>query len=141
MTRATGTSRVTPPSSNGHSSVEEMEVSWDDLMSFNRKERRHLADRFDAEFMDLHLYIMQTLSPTEVQPEDDDTEFRKIQKIVSVDGKRVTVDEIIVEMLYLIRLRTDPEASLDDFDDFSYMDLIGLVKAPKDGTSTESTDN
>jgi hypothetical protein len=105
-----------------------MEISYDDLMSFSRPERRYLASKFDAEFMDLHRYVMQSVGSRAPEPGD-----RVIEKILTVDGGRVTVDDILIEMYLVLRRRDDPGCPDDAFNEFSLLDLIGLMKAPKAG--------
>jgi hypothetical protein len=122
----------------GDATGEEMTITYDDLLSFNRAERKILANKFDAEFMDLHRYIMQALSGgrTQVASAEDDNgqPLPPIAKIVTVDGDRVAVDDILIEMLLVIRRRTDPEVPDDAFDHISLLDLVGLLGAPKAGS-------
>jgi hypothetical protein len=115
-----------------------MTITYDDLLSFNRAERKILANKFDAEFMDLHRYIMQALSGGRPQVASDEDEqgqpLPPIAKIVTVDGERVAVDDILIEMLLIIRRRTDPEVPDDAFDHISLLDLVGMLGAPKAGS-------
>jgi hypothetical protein len=148
VTRSTGASRVTPPSSpvdddaaaSGGGVVadvpgEEMTITYDELLSFNRAERRVLASKFDAEFMDLHRYIMQALGggPPQASEDDNGLPLAPIVKIVTVEGDRVAVDDILIEMLLIIRRRTDPGVPDDAFDHISMLDLVGMLGAPKAG--------
>ena len=136
MTRTTDTSRVTPPASNGSSDpVETFTFKWEDISSFNKKERHHLMAKFDAEYMDLVRYLDQVIQG--VVPREGE---RDIQRIETVDGVRVPAEDILIEMLTLLRRRTDPTAAPEDFDEFSLVDMGNLIETPKDGQSSETTE-
>ena len=136
MTRPTDTSRVTPPASNGSvDSVETFTFKWEDISSFNKKERHHLMGKFDAEYMDLVRYLDQVIQG--VVPREGE---RDIQRIETVDGVRVPAEDILIEMLTLLRRRTDPSAVPEDFDEFSLVDMGNLIETPKDGQSSEKTE-
>lgn len=135
MTRPTDTSRVTPPASNGSADpMDDFTFSWDQLSTFTRRERAHLMDRFDAEYMDLIRYLDQVFMG--VEPGEGE---RVVQRIETVDGRRVSSDDILIEMLTLLRRRSYPEAQPEDFDEFSLTDLAERIQNPKDGQSSEKT--
>jgi hypothetical protein len=107
-------------------------VTYDDLLSFNRRERQYLASKFDAEFMDLHRFIMQSLTGRAPQADEDGN--APIVKVETVDGRRVAADDILIEMLLVIRRRTVPDTPDDFYDDLAFLDLVGLLDAPKVGS-------
>lgn len=119
--------RVTPPKV-ADDDVAAFTCEAADLQSFDRKERRHLVEKFDAEFTDLLLYVEQKLTNTK-----PDGEQRYIERIVTADGVRVMLDDILIEMFAVIRRRQFPATTAEDFDRFGLAELTAMIQAPKAG--------
>ena len=106
-----------------------------DFMSFNYDERKMLQREFACDFRDLVGYALGKFAG---QPIDTSVKLR------DADGNVRFADEVIRYATWIVRLRTDPAAKLEEFDGLGFIDAAAPVRrgkasrARKSGTSPKT---
>lgn len=102
-----------------------------DPTSFNSAERLECQTRFDAPFGELLRCVFDALDPRREGPPT---------QIIDRDGVQHFPDQIMQFMLCVQARRTNPLASLGDFDELRYADLASAYVRGRLGKETKTTE-